>query len=294
MRGRASARPVSGSWRSRAIGFRDGQQRGTELRQARQPALDRGRDHRGDHLPLLRDRLARALAPSVRSGRGALVGGLHRRLRPPAPGRATALADGLRAPRHRAADRPYRPGGGNDPARRRDRLRPGRPRSPRPDRGRPPGRQRDPVLDRGRRGHRLRGQLLRPRLSRRKPPAHPLRRPDHLRVALAHPLPPCGRARDRLGPGRRRPRDRRRPNPVADRRPVRVPPPGGRSGARRWRRPAAAPCRPRSEFTPRARGRLRGGGLPDHAQRADLPQRRSADRQRAPPAPLPPASSSTS
>ena len=83
-------------------------ERGEELRATRQPALDRRRRHRADHLSVLRDRLPRALAGAVRPGRRALVGGLHRRLRAAAAGRAAALADGLREPgswRRRSATR---------------------------------------------------------------------------------------------------------------------------------------------------------------------------------------------
>ncbi len=50
-----------------------GRKRGKELRAPRQPALDRGRDHGADHLPLLRDRLARALEGPVRGDHRALV-----------------------------------------------------------------------------------------------------------------------------------------------------------------------------------------------------------------------------
>ena len=51
--------------------------------------------------------------------------------------------------------------------------------------------------------HRLRGELLRPRLPRRQPPADDLRAPDHLRVGLADGVPVRRRPRHRLAARRR-------------------------------------------------------------------------------------------
>ena len=129
----------------------DEHERGAQLRAPRQPALDRRRAHRADHLPLLRDRLARALEGGLRRDRGAVVGGLHPRLDPAAAGRAAALALGLRA--HRASAGPTRTRSGS-----RRRIQLGisvafvvdRDRAARADRGRPARRQRDPLLDRRR------------------------------------------------------------------------------------------------------------------------------------------------
>ena len=255
-------------------------QRGAELRPARQPALDRGRDHRADHLPLLRDRLARALAPSVRPGRGAVVGGLHHRLRPAAPGRAAALADGLRAP---ATEQPIghtvrvaatiqlgsRSASTWSPSRSAARSRTAFSTATRPSTGSALGRS-PPT-----------GPATSPAASSPAATGSPFTPLLIISESVSRtPFPARGRARDRLGPRRRRPRDRRRPDPLADRRPLRFSPP--RAPARRARRRGAgeAAREAGSELHPRPRGRVRGGGLPDHAQRADLPQRRAADRQR--------------
>ena len=100
--------------------------------------------------------------------------------------------------------------------------------------------------------------------------------PDHLGVGLAHRLPARGRARDRLGTDAVALGIVAAPTlslivvPFAFLR-------GGaaRRGGRRSTRPEQATCRARhAGVHPRPGRRLRGGGVPDHAQRADLPQRR--------------------
>ena len=122
---------------------------------------------------------------------------------PPA-GRAVHLAHDRRAPRARRADR-----------RRRWRPRPGSRRWSRsasrssalalrgPLTGRPALRQRDALLDLRRRGARLRRQLLRPRLSRRRGPLRAPRRAAHLGVVLADGVLARGRGRARRAAGTR-------------------------------------------------------------------------------------------
>ena len=77
----------------------------------------RGRPHRGHHLRLLPDRLARPLQARLRADHGALVGGLHHDLDALPADRTAALPPHLRTPGQGRADRPADAGRGDDPAR---------------------------------------------------------------------------------------------------------------------------------------------------------------------------------
>ena len=183
---------------------------GEALRPLRRIALDRDRLRGAPHLRLLLACLAQPQQGRVRRAGRALVGGLHHHLDPFPAGRAAPLADDRRTPGERAADRPAAAGRGEDPARRRRRLRALCPRPAGASRGPAPVGQRDPVLDPGRRRARLRRELLRAGLSGRQPALRPLRAPPARRVHGPRLVCARGRRRHRQRADRGCPRDRRR------------------------------------------------------------------------------------
>ena len=192
------------------------------LRQNRELPGGRRRPHRGHHLRLLPDRLARALQTRLRADHGALVGGLHHDLDPLPADRTAALAPHLRAAREGPADRPADAGRLDDPARPLALLRGGRPGAARADPERPARGQRNALLGLLLLGPLLRGQLLRPRLPRRRAALRPVRGADPLRILLPHDLRGDGRDRHPQRPVGGRDRDHRRPRPELDRRPLRL------------------------------------------------------------------------
>ena len=154
-----------------------------------------------------------------------------------------------------------------------------RPDLPRPAPERPAERRRDALLGLLRRRPRLCRELLRPRLPRRDPLLRPVLDPDPLRVDLPHLVRRDRRGRALQRPVRGRDGHRRGAVPQPRRRPSRIsaPAPAGRDPPPPPRRePAGGGDSAAPEMSLAHGTRVRRGGPADHAQRADLPQRRPA------------------